>query len=65
MNLPLFGGEKGGQMVTIRVVLDLNGDTIEPKQFLKEFYEYINKGYYIKECEYEHGENEQGKGQAV
>lgn len=52
-------------MVTIRVVLDLNGDTIEPKQFLKEFYEYINKGYYIKECEYEHGENEQGKGQAV
>jgi hypothetical protein len=51
---PLFGGEKGGQMVVaIRVVIDLKDDEIDLKEFLDEFKKHFDEKLFVKECEYE------------
>ena len=44
----------------IRIVLDTKDDPINPDLFLKEFREYIEKGYYVREIErVRHGEDKQ------
>ena len=51
--------------VAIRVAIELNDDKIKPDDFLKEFRKTFDDKYFVKECEYEHGENEQGKREAL
>ena len=55
-------------LVAIKTVIDLPDDDPFAKnldRLLKEFKGYIEPHYFIEECEFEHGENEQREGQAV
>ena len=55
-------------LVAIKTVIDLPDDDPFTKNLdwlLKEFKGYIEPHYFIEECEFEHGEIEQRKRQAL